>query len=702
MAKPAREENMLRQDIYGLNGLQAQIHTAKKTSSTCIESGNMPVHVPIPKPISVFLFARSRIMMAVMAASVTFMAAACSPEPSGSPSAMPEVSEQVLTAVPEWAKEAVWYQIFVERFRNGDPGNDPRLTDIEGSWPHNKPAGWHPTPWTSDWYRQEDWALESGDEFYRTVQMRRYGGDLQGVIDKLGYLEDLGITAIYFNPLNDSPSLHKYDARSYHHIDRNFGPDPDGDLAIMEREDPADPSTWEWTSADRLFLQLVEEAKAKGIRVIMDYSWNHTGITFWAWQDVLERQEESPFADWYQIAAFDNPATEENEFEYEGWAGVFELPQFRRYGEGADEPFVHGQPVKGDLHPDLKQHIFAVTRRWLDPMGNGDLSKGVDGFRLDVAELIPMGFWRDYRRVVRSINPDTYLVGELWWEDWPDRMMDPSPWLQGDVFDAAMNYRWYLPSRSYFADANEPITTPSAYIAHLDSVSDGMRPEVLKAMMNLTASHDSPRFSTSIYNRDMRYKYMANPRENQAYRLSRPDDRTWQDMQLILIHQFTWIGAPHIWMGDEFFMWGADDPDNRKPIIWPDLVFEPESADPLGRTRRPDQVQADTTKLAFYRSLARMRRDNPVFTYGDLEYMLVDDENDVMAYRRASDSVRAYVVFNNSSERQMVQFNADSPGIYVDLLREGVILRMETSRVTIDMQPRSARVLLTSDELNID
>jgi cyclomaltodextrinase / maltogenic alpha-amylase / neopullulanase len=173
-------------------------------------------------------------------------------------------------------------------------------------------------------------------------------------------------------------------------------------------------------------------------------------------------------------------------------------------------------------------------------------------------------------------------------------------------------------------------------------------------------------------------------------------------MQLILVHQFTWIGAPHIWMGDEFFMWGADDPDNRKPLIWTDLVFEPESADPLGRSRNPDRVQADTTKLAFYRSLARMRRDNPVFTYGDLEYLLVDDENDVMAYRRASDSVRAYVVFNNSGERQMVQFDADSPGIYVDLLREGVILSMETNRVTIDMQPRSARVLLTSDELNLD
>jgi cyclomaltodextrinase / maltogenic alpha-amylase / neopullulanase len=351
-----------------------------------------------------------------------------------------KVDKETLHKVPEWAKEAIWYQIFVERFRDGDTTNQPTLQGIEGSWPHDKPATWRPTRWTQDWYEQEDWAVDSGNNFYLTVQMRRYGGDLQGVLDKLDYLQDLGINAIYFNPLNDSPSLHKYDARNYHHIDIFFGPDPEGDLKIMESENPNDPSTWQWTSADRLFLKVIEEAKKRDIRVVMDYSWNHTGITFWAWKDILENQLNSEFAEWYRIDSFEDPVSG-SEFSYRGWAGVRELPEFKRHGEGADLPVVHSEPAPADLHPDLKRHIFAVTRRWLDPTGTGDLSKGIDGFRLDVAELIPANFWRDYRHFVRSINPDAYLVGELWWEKWPDKMMDPSPWLQGDIFDAGMNYQ---------------------------------------------------------------------------------------------------------------------------------------------------------------------------------------------------------------------------------------------------------------------
>ena len=146
--------------------------------------------------------------------------------------------------------------------------------------------------------------MRQGVLFYETVHMRRYGGDLQGVIDQLDYLADLGINAIYFNPVNDSPSLHKYDVRNYHHVDIFFGPDPQGDAALIATEDPADPSTWVWTSADKLFLELIEQARQRGIRVIMDYSWNHTGIAFWAWKDVLERQQASPYADWYRIDSF--------------------------------------------------------------------------------------------------------------------------------------------------------------------------------------------------------------------------------------------------------------------------------------------------------------------------------------------------------------------------------------------------------------
>ncbi|UCF18269.1 MAG: alpha-amylase, partial [Gemmatimonadota bacterium] len=133
--------------------------------------------------------------MRYLSAILLPLAVACASEPSG------ELPGSVTnSAVPSWAKDAIWYQIFPERFRNGDSSNDPTLHDIEGFWPHTQPEGWRPTPWTHDWYRQEPWAAASGKDFYFTVQIRRYGGDLQGVIDKLDYLQDLGVTALYLNP----------------------------------------------------------------------------------------------------------------------------------------------------------------------------------------------------------------------------------------------------------------------------------------------------------------------------------------------------------------------------------------------------------------------------------------------------------------------------------------------------------------------
>ena len=148
--------------------------------------------------------------------------------------------------------------------------------------------------------------------------MRRFGGDLQGVLDKLDYLHRLGVTAVYFNPLNDAPSLHKYDARNYRHIDRTFGPDPVGDTRIMAAENPADPQTWRWTAADRLFLKVIRELHRRRMKVILDYSWNHIGVTFWAWQDLLKKQSQSRFRNWYAIDSFDDPATPANEFRYKG------------------------------------------------------------------------------------------------------------------------------------------------------------------------------------------------------------------------------------------------------------------------------------------------------------------------------------------------------------------------------------------------
>src|SRR5581483_4518588 len=259
----------------------------------------------------------------------------------------------------DWARDAIWHQIFPERFRNGDPKNDPTRASLE--WPITPSEKWHVTRWTGDWYARDDWETEQdkpndpvpAPNFYRHgVFVRRYGGDLQGVLDKLDYLADLGINAIYFNPLFYSRSLHKYDGNTYHHIDPFFGPDPRSDLALMEKE-TADPKTWQWTAADKLILEIVKQAHKRGMHVILDGVFNHTGRDFFAFKDLRINQQNSPYKDWYVITSFDDPATKRNEFDYKGWWGHKTLPVF---AANAD---------RTDMAPGPKAYIFEATKRWM-------------------------------------------------------------------------------------------------------------------------------------------------------------------------------------------------------------------------------------------------------------------------------------------------------------------------------------------------
>ena len=601
--------------------------------------------------------------------------------------------DKSLTSVPGWAKEAIWYQIFVERFRNGDPGNDPTPSDMYGSYPEKIPGNWKITPWGHDWYAHEPW-LDSvkSDGFDSKIQARRYGGDLQGVIDKADYIQSLGITAIYFNPLNDSPSLHKYDARTYTHIDRNFGPDPKGDVTSMNSETPDDPLTWKWTSADKLFLKVIDEFHKRGIRVIMDYSWNHTGKDFWALNDIHQKGKESKFADWYNIIQYDDPATPEDEFRYEGWGGNNPwMPVFKKDIIPPDDKVM---PFEGNLHSEsLKQYIFNVTRRWLDPDGDGNPADGVDGFRLDVSGEIPMGFWRDYRKVVRSVNPEAYLIGEIWWLDWPDKMLDPKIYLEGDQYDAIMNYRWYRIARGFFGQA-EPVLTPSGFVSEINRINKGIKQENLQAMMNVASTHDSPRLSTSLYNKTMD-KYKAKPSENPDYKINKPDELTRSEQILLLIHQFTFIGAPQIWNGEEAGMWGADDPDCRKPVIWSDISYEDERAafDPV-KIRPVDIVRVDTALLSFYKDLCKMRIENPVLVYGDLTFSVADDQKMVLAYDRKLSNEEVIVVFNRSHNPQTVKVPVKNNGDFKDLLSGGNrSYKSINKEIDINLEPLTAFVL---------
>lgn len=561
---------------------------------------------------------------------------------------------------PLWAREVVWYQIFVERFYNGDKSNDPRPGDIQiPALKLMAPEGWAVTPWTSDWYAVEPWARKMDKPLVQTIQYRRYGGDLQGVLDKLDYLQDLGVTALFMNPLNNAPSLHKYDASHYHHIDVNFGPDPDGDIKIMSQENPNDPSTWQWTSADKLFLKLVQEVHRRKMKIIVDYSWNHTGTTFWAWQDILKNQVKSPFKDWYAIKSFDDPSTAENEFTYAGWANVPTLPEIRKTDITTTRQT--GHPYEGNIDPGAKQHILSVTKRWLAPDGN--TADGIDGYRLDVADQVGLGFWREFRTFVRSIQPHAYLVGEIWWEQWPDHLMNPAPYTKGDVFDAVMFYQAYRHARAFFAKLDVQLDARQLKDS-LEMEWGRLRPETTLAMMNTAASHDAPRLLTDFYNTN-KYKYKAMPVDDPAYKTGKPDPETYQRLQLYLLYTFTTRGAPHIWNGDEMGMWGADDPFNRKPLMWKELEFQPETRNNIKPGPSPhDPVSFDQASFDYYKKLVSLRNKYPVLRSGSMEFLLTMGK--VLGYRRSQVNEEILVYFN--LERGSKRISLPEKAAYLELM----------------------------------
>ena len=330
--------------------------------------------------------------------------------------------------VPQWANQAIWYQIFPERFRNGDSSNDPIRESIE--YHDLAPQNWAITPWTGDYYAQADWEKTFGEFYNPAVFLRRYGGDLQGVIDKLPYLDSLGVNALYFNPVFFARSSHKYDGSSFHHIDPYFGPHPTADLAQIAQE-TAHPSTWRFTSADRLFLKLIKEIHRRKMKIIIDGVFNHSGRDFFAFQNIIKHQERSPYKNWYDIKRFDNPETPENEFEYAGWFNVDTLPEFKE--------------TNNDLNLGVKEYMMQITKRWMDPNQDGNPQDGVDGWRLDVADQVPTRFWKEWNQFVRRINPQAYTVAEIW--------DDASQFIADRGFSATKNYHGFgIPAHDYFVD----------------------------------------------------------------------------------------------------------------------------------------------------------------------------------------------------------------------------------------------------------
>ena len=548
------------------------------------------------------------------------------------------------TAPPDWAYDAVWYQIFPERFRNGDTRNDPTKETLAGSWPHDPVGEWRVSPWTSDWYALQPWERKNGRDFWYNAQLRRYGGDLQGVLEKLDYLKSLGVTAIYLNPVFEAPSLHKYDATMYHHVDDNFGPDPAGDRALWATEDPADPKTWRWSAADRLLLEIVAEAHRRDMKVVLDGVFNHTGITFWAFLDVKKNGERSRYRDWYTITRFDDPATPADEMEYKAWLGIAELPELRDEGD--------------TLAAGPREHVRAVVRRWMDPNGDGNPSDGIDGWRLDVAEPVGHGFWREFRTWVREVNPNAYITGEVWWEDWKsNKMFNAAPWLAGDQFDAVMNYRFTEAVKGFLVDRKNAISA-TELDRRLATLRSDYRPETAYVLMNLMDSHDTDRLASQIVNPDRLYDHRITPKEDPAYETRAPRGAELARLRLTLAFQFAYVGAPMLYYGGETGMWGGDDPDERKPMVWPDLKYEAERADPLGRPRTPDPVRYDRSLADYVRTLARLRASRVELRRGTFETVVADDARRVFAFARTMGDARTIAIFNASEQPQVVTFES--------------------------------------------
>lgn len=581
--------------------------------------------------------------------------------------------------VPQWAKKVVWYQIFPERFRNGDKNNDPTLESTKGSYPHDDTSKWQIHPWNSDWYELQPFEKENGKDIWFNIQRRRYGGDLQGIIDKLDYLKELGITSLYLNPIFTSPSHHKYDGATFHHVDPHLGPDPEGDKLLIKNEIPHDPSTWVWTSADKLFLKLIEEVHNRNMYLIIDGVFNHMGINSWVFQDVKKNQQNSLYKDWIAVTSW-NDTEKGTSFQYNGWWGVKELPELKQDENGI---------VEGP-----RNYIFNITKRWMDPNGDGNTSDGIDGWRLDVAFCVRHPFWKEWRKVVKSINPEAYLTAEI---------IDPipviQPYLEGDEFDAVMNYNFAFTSAEFFFETKNKIL-PTEFNNKLNELRDAFPNGVDYVQQNLFGSHDANRIGSHIVNRDkFHYRdwgsyFNLSKGSNSEYDTRKPNEYEIQLQKLFAIFQMTYIGAPMIYYGDEAGMWGANDPDCRKPMIWSDIVYDDEVLLP-NQTKRenPDKVEFNKELFEHYKKIIHIRNENEVLQTGSYEALLLDDENNIFAFSRMLNDKEIIVILNNSDEDYDLSITVSHKEYYSDLLNKEKI-DVETGILNTKIPAKWGRVLL--------
>ncbi|MCI6165662.1 MAG: glycoside hydrolase family 13 protein [Lachnospira sp.] len=521
---------------------------------------------------------------------------------------------------PHWVRGAVMYQIFVDRFYDGDKTNN--VLDNEYSY-----IGEHVT-------EVKDW-----NKYPANVGIREfYGGDLQGVLDKLDYLCDLGVEVIYFNPLFVSPSNHKYDIQDYDYIDPHFGKivsdkgellaDGDNDNTHATRYIDRVTNKKNLEASNEFFAHVVEEVHKRGIKVIIDGVFNHCG-SFNKWLDkehIYSTSTEEYSAGAY--ASYDSPYHNFFKFygnqwpdnnSYDGWWGHDTLPKLN-YEESAE----------------LEEYILKIAAKWVSPPYN------VDGWRLDVAADLGYSreynheFWRKFRKAVKDANPDAVILAENYGDSYD--------WLQGDQWDTIMNYdafmepvTWFLTGMEKHSDGKKEDSygNPDYFFGAMHHNMSRMGGQSYAISMNELSNHDHSRFLT-------RTNHVVGRVENLGPEAANNNVNKAVFMEAVVM-QMTWPGAPTVYYGDEAGVCGFTDPDNRRTYPW---------------------GHEDKLLIDFHKAVIRMHKENPVLRYGS--YKQLYSAHNVIAYGRFQGDDVVIVVVNNNDDEVRARIPAWETGLWFD------------------------------------
>ena len=252
-------------------------------------------------------------------------------------------------------------------------------------------------------------------------------------------------------------------------------------------------------------------------------------------------------------------------------------------------------------------------------------------------------------------SPDAYITGEIWWDDWQNyKMMVATPWLMGDQFDAVMNYRFARALKNFVINRKDRIG-PQGFVDSLNTLFKQYPKENYYVMMNLLCSHDVERIGSQFVNPDILYDHGGNPNQDRNFDVRKPNAGEIERQKLITAMQFTMFGVPQIYYGDEVGMWGGDDPDCRKPMVWKELRYETETTHPFGNQRKPDLVKFDGELFKWYKKLVSIRNNNQVLSLGDIKFTIVDEAKGILAYSRNNDNEKIFVIVNNSPDANVIK-----------------------------------------------